>query len=74
MDNITLRKGSFSGSIFKINSGATLTLNCDIGKFELSGDDGGSGPLVENLGTFKIRNRVIFRGNENKESGGAVYN
>lgn len=74
MGNITLRKGSFSGSIFKINSGATLTLNCDIGEFELSGDDGGSGPLVENLGTFKIRNGVILRGNENAENGGAVYN
>lgn len=74
MGNITLRKGSFSGSIFKINSGATLTLNCDIGEFELSGDDGGSGPLVENLGTFKIRNGVILRGNENEENGGAVYN
>lgn len=74
MGNITLRKGSFNGSIFKVNSGATLTLNCDIGKFELSGDDGGSGPLVENLGTFKIRNGVILRGNENEENGGAVYN
>ena len=71
MGNITLRKGSFNGSIFKVNSGATLTLNCDIGKFELSGDDGGSGPLVENLGTFKIRNGVILRGNENEENGGA---
>lgn len=74
MGNVTLRKGSFNGGIFKVNSGGTLTLNCDIGKFEISGDDGGSGPLVENLGTFKMGNGIVLRGNENAENGGAVYN